>query len=1032
MAFPIIPRKRSGATGNPSSLTVGELAVNTATGELFLGGDTAVMLLNPPTSAGTTVTEHTGDGTTVAFTFTGYNGIADGGYLVSVGGIDQPPSKYSVSTTAGGTITFVEAPTAGELISIRAIVAGAGGSGTGIGGRAWSPTETYTEGDLVATSQSETWICIQNANTGNDPATSPTWWDKMPANAVTLQGSAVSTTAPTTAGQVLEWNGTAWAPAAGGAGTVTSITAGTGLTGGTITDSGTIAVSYGSTAGTAAQGNDARLSDERTPTAHKSTHAIDASDALTPADIGAVSNLYYITAGTGLSGGGDFRSAMSFGVRFGSTAGLVCQGNDTRLSNARTPTAHKSTHATGGTDALSPSDIGAAASGANTDITSVALTAGTVSTAPSGANDIATKAYADSIGSGINFHNAADYATTAALSGAYTYENGTSGVGATITANAVGTLTIDGYTLLSSDVGKRLLIKNETGAFSNNTTPSAAFNGVYTLTTAGTASVAYVLTRATDYDTSGSGVNEINQGDFMLVLSGSSNANSAWVQQTRTPITVGSTSLTFTQFAAAAAGVTSFVTTLSGLTPSGTPGTGVVSLGGTLGLSSGGTGATTQQAALNAIAGATTSAQFLRGNGTNVTMSAIQAGDVPTLNQSTTGTAANVTGTVAIANGGSGQTTKAAAFNALSPIATTGDLIIGNGTNSATNLAIGTSGQVLTSNGTTATWATSPSASTPYTVVADKTASSTLALTDAQTIYPVNSATGVNVTIPANASVAIPIGSVVNVLQKGVGRINFQAANGVTILSPSSQVSSAGQNNNNILSKIATNTWHIQGSLLGTDPNYSQISTLLHFDGTNGTQVFTDNSPTPLTFTGNNANPVLTTADFKFGTASVSFPGTTGSYISCATGAPFAFGTNDFTIEFWLNRSNVNAYIFGNVSSALATNYTAALGPAGAINFSSGNGTNSLAGATAVVSGTWTHVAITRAGSTFRMFINGVLDATATLNPNFSSTTPFAIGAVGTTVAATLNGKIDEFRVTNGFARYTSSFAVATAAFSNS
>lgn len=137
MAFPIIPRKRSGATGNPSSLTVGELAVNTATGELFLGGDTAVMLLNPPTSAGTTVTEHTGDGTTVAFAFTGYNGTADGGYLVSVGGIDQPPSKYAVSATAGGTLTFVEAPVAGELISIRAIVAGSGGGGgTGVAGYA--------------------------------------------------------------------------------------------------------------------------------------------------------------------------------------------------------------------------------------------------------------------------------------------------------------------------------------------------------------------------------------------------------------------------------------------------------------------------------------------------------------------------------------------------------------------------------------------------------------------------------------------------------------------------------------------------------------------------------------------------------------------------------------------------------------------------------------------------------------------------------------------------------------------------------
>jgi hypothetical protein len=60
---------------------------------------------------------------------------------------------------------------------------------------------------------------------------------------------------------------------------------------------------------------------------------------------------------------------------------------------------------------------------------------------------------------------------------------------------------------------------------------------------------------------------------------------------------------------------------------------------------------------------------------------------------------------VGIGYGGTGQTTAAAGFNALSPITTTGDLIIGNGSNSATRLGIGTNGYVLTSNGTTASWA---------------------------------------------------------------------------------------------------------------------------------------------------------------------------------------------------------------------------------------------------------------------------------------------------------------------------------------
>lgn len=139
--------------------------------------------------------------------------------------------------------------------------------------------------------------------------------------------------------------------------------------------------------------------------------------------------------------------------------------------------------------------------------------------------------------------------------------------------------------------------------------------------------------------------------------------------------------------AAAAAGVSSFSAGTTGLSPS-TASTGAVTLAGTLAIANGGTGQTTQQAALNALAGATTSGQYLRGNGTNVTLSAIQAADVPTLNQNTTGTALNVTGTVAIANGGTGQTTAANAINALVPA------------------QAGQSGKVLTTNGSVVSWGT--------------------------------------------------------------------------------------------------------------------------------------------------------------------------------------------------------------------------------------------------------------------------------------------------------------------------------------
>lgn len=157
----------------------------------------------------------------------------------------------------------------------------------------------------------------------------------------------------------------------------------------------------------------------------------------------------------------------------------------------------------------------------------------------------------------------------------------------------------------------------------------------------------------------------------------------------------------------AAGGVTTFSAGTTGFTPS-TATSGAITLAGTLAIANGGSGQTTAQTAMNAFAGAVTSGSYLRGNGTNVVMNTIQVADVPTLNQNTTGTAANVTGTVAIANGGTGQTTAGAAFNALSPITTAGDLILGDGANSATRLGIGANGYLLTSNGTTASWAAAP------------------------------------------------------------------------------------------------------------------------------------------------------------------------------------------------------------------------------------------------------------------------------------------------------------------------------------
>jgi hypothetical protein len=107
--------------------------------------------------------------------------------------------------------------------------------------------------------------------------------------------------------------------------------------------------------------------------------------------------------------------------------------------------------------------------------------------------------------------------------------------------------------------------------------------------------------------------------------------------------------------------------------------------GTAIGIAYGGTGATTRQDAMDALAGAVTSGQYLRGDGTDVVMSAIQAADVPTLNQNTTGTAAGLSATLAVGSGGTGQTTY-----------TDGQLLIGNSSGNTLTKSTLTAGSGVT------------------------------------------------------------------------------------------------------------------------------------------------------------------------------------------------------------------------------------------------------------------------------------------------------------------------------------------------
>ena len=175
--------------------------------------------------------------------------------------------------------------------------------------------------------------------------------------------------------------------------------------------------------------------------------------------------------------------------------------------------------------------------------TSAALTTGTVSTTPASNTDIANKQYVDGlVTQGISYHEPVFVEspnTTGNLNA--TYNNGASGVGATLTnAGTQVALTVDGILMT---VGKRVLIYNQT----NQTE-----NGVYEVTTVGDGSTNWVLTRTTDADTYGvRDPNALGYNDAFFVTNGNTGAGETYVCTTTGVITFGTTAITFAQISSA-------------------------------------------------------------------------------------------------------------------------------------------------------------------------------------------------------------------------------------------------------------------------------------------------------------------------------------------------------------------------------------------------------------------------------------------------------------------------------------------------
>jgi hypothetical protein len=214
---------------------------------------------------------------------------------------------------------------------------------------------------------------------------------------------------------------------------------------------------------------------------------------------------------------------------------------------------------------------------------------------------------------------------------------------------------------------------------------------------------------------------------------------------------------------------------------------------------------------------------------------------------------------------------------------------------------------------------------------------------------------------------------------------------------------------------------------------------MLHMDGVDTSTTFTDSELTPKTVTAN-GNAQIDTAQSKFGGASGLFDGT-GDYLSLADSADWYFGTGDFTIDFWVRfnalpalneytmiysqyQDTYNRLWFGLRDISEAKWWELGVMTGGALIIQVRNSTT-------VAVNTWYHVVLVRSGTSWYLFQDGAQLSTPSTEvdavPDLASL--LYLASYGGT-SFYLNGRLDEFRISKGVARWTSNFTPPTRAYS--
>ena len=222
-----------------------------------------------------------------------------------------------------------------------------------------------------------------------------------------------------------------------------------------------------------------------------------------------------------------------------------------------------------------------------------------------------------------------------------------------------------------------------------------------------------------------------------------------------------------------------------------------------------------------------------------------------------------------------------------------------------------------------------------------------------------------------------------------------------------------------------------------SDPYWAYVTSLLHFDGTDGSTTIIDSALYSAGWSSI-GGAAISTASPKFGSGALSLNGSSQAISHNVDGgdARFGFGADDFTLEMWVKPNaaiTTRQTLFVRwLTNGVVLHITDAAKLRGFVTI---NGvTTECTGTTSITPGAYHHVAMVRDGGTLRIYLNGAQEAAAALSGTINTIGTSAYIGMEATFIRYFNGLIDEFRVTKGVCRYPggASFTPPTAPFPNS